>query len=173
MRKGAIIPVLLLVAVMIAQAQRPPEFGTTPEVGHNRIEVRFALGDQALVCRTFRLVAKHEGRILLSGTFSGGFEIPAAAKTLQDKIALDLEFRCGRHRWHFTQVGERAFLQGYWWVGTDYPPFQTAFAGDPKFKNAAWVRYLITDPMDDSGFIVYRSCPYDLRNVKSGPCFTD
>ena len=73
------------------------------------------------------------------------------------------------NRWHFSQVPERAFLWGYWWVGTDYPPFQTEFAGSPTFKDAAWIRYLLLDPSGESGFDVYKYCP-EKKNVKPGPC---
>jgi len=157
---------------MAANAQRRPDFGRAPDPGPNRIEVRFALGGQAAVCRQFRLVARYEGRIVFSGKFKGGFEIPGAAKDLPRKNAVDLEFQCGRRRWHFGRVAERAFLRGYWWVGTDYPPFQSEFQG-PDYKDAAWVRYLLVDPTDDDGFDVFKYCPNSLKDVKPGPCDED
>jgi len=167
----ALVCVVLLLASTGVKAQRRPDLGRSPDPRPNRIEVRFALGDQTLVCKRFSVIARYEGRVVLSGKFAHGFDIPSAAKDLPRKDALDLEITCGRNRWHFSQVGERAFLWGYWWVGTDYPPFQTNFAGSPTFKDAAWIHYLLVDPSGDSGFYVYKYCPEKLKNVKPGPCY--
>lgn len=41
------------------------------------------------------------------------------------------------------------------------------------FQDAVWIRYLITDPEGDSGFVVYKYCPAKFKDVKPGPCYTD
>ncbi len=164
--------VLLLVVVPFASAQRKPAFGQLPDPSNNRIEVRFALGEKPLGCRHFHLVAKENGRVLFSGKFRSGFDIPVQVANLPRNDALELEFVCRKERWHFSKVGERAFLRGWWWVGTDYPPFQSEFQG-PKFQDAIWIRYLITDPVNDSGFDVYKMCPAKLKDQKPGPCYED
>lgn len=173
MRQGVLVWLLLMLSSAGGSAQQRPEFGRAPDPGPNRIEVRFALGEQAVTCSRFRLTARHDGRVIFRGRFAGGFEIPEYLKDLPRKDALELEFQCGHNRWHFREVPERAFLRGYWWVGTDYPPFQSEFRGSPHFRDAAWIRYLMVNPREESGFDVYKYCPKELQGVKPGPCDTD
>ncbi|HTQ97609.1 MAG TPA: hypothetical protein VMH89_12445, partial [Candidatus Acidoferrum sp.] len=123
-----------------AAAQQKPEFGLLPNPGPNRINVRFALGKRAVTCDKFTLKARIGQRWIMDGKYASGFEIPGEAKDLPRNDELDLEFQCSGHLWHFTNVGERAFLPGWWWVGTDYPPFQLELQG-PQFRDAVWVRY--------------------------------
>jgi hypothetical protein len=165
----------LAVAVFIsacAASQQKPEFGRLPNIGANRIEVRFALGKKAVTCQKFTLKARIGQRWIMDGEYASGFEIPSGAKDLPRNDELDLEFQCGQQHWHFTSVGERAFLPGWWWVGTDYPPFQRELQGS-KFKDALWVRYFITDTTNDSGFTIYHECPAKLKVQKPGPCYED
>lgn len=158
------------ISLGVAQ-RRPPEIGRhLPTPAPSRIEVRFAVGDKAVRCAHFHMTAKAMGRVILDGRFTSGFEIPTNATNLPRKDALELEFKCRKHRWHFTHVGERAFLRGWWWVGTDRPPFQEAFQ-TPEFSDALWIRYLIVDPSLESGFTVYNVCPVRLKDQKPGPCF--
>jgi hypothetical protein len=93
--------------------------------------VRFALGEKAVKCENFHLAAKAEGRVIIDGQFASGFQIPVEAMTLPRNDALEIEFKCGDQGWHFTKVGERAFLPGWWWVGTDYPPFPRDISNPP------------------------------------------
>jgi hypothetical protein len=173
-RTGVLVLCLLFVSASIAGQIPPPEIGRKlPDPGRNRIAVRFAVAAKAITCKKFRLIAKVEGRQLIDGWFSGGFRIPLEAQTLARKEALELEFRCGSNRWHFTKVGERAFLPGWWWVGTDYPPFQETFQNWPRLQDAAWVRYLIVEPTTESGFTVFSYCPARLKDQKPGPCYVD
>jgi hypothetical protein len=167
------VSIIVVLAGTLAQAQRPPEFGSLPPPPRGRIEVKFALGEKTVSCRRFRLTARWDGRFLFSGKFTSSFAIPPQATNLPRKDAVELEFKCGSHRWRFTGVGERAFLWGRWWVGTDLPPFQSQFRNDPMFQDAVWIRYLITDPEGDSGFVVYKYCPAKFKDVKPGPCYTD
>jgi hypothetical protein len=160
---------LAVTSASSALGQREPDFGQPPPVLAGRIEVRFALGEKPLRCRKFFLRAKEPGRLIISGWFSSGFTIPPGAADLPKNDTLNVEIRCGSHRWHFTEVGERAFLTGYWWVGTDYPPFQTELQSD-QTKDAAWIAYLLIRPSSDSGFDVFYFCPPELKNQKPGPC---
>jgi hypothetical protein len=171
MTRSAMIAIIVALWATTTQAQRPPEFGLLPDPGPNRIEVRFALGDKTARCKRFTLTAKVGDRIVISRQFASGFQIPADAVSLPRKDALDLQFKCGKHRWHFTNVGERAFLSGWWWVGTDYPPFQSLFQNASDVQDAVWIRYLIIDPANDSGLFVYRFCPAKLKDQKPGPCY--
>jgi hypothetical protein len=157
-----LIPVLVQLLILTASAQRKPEFGTLPPVGPNRIEVRFAEGITTIVCKQFHLVALREGKLLLEGWFHSGFDIPKTVKNLPHRDSLELRFKCGGKKWQFSNVGERAFLPGRWWVGTDYPPFHTEFRG-PRFRSAASIEYLITDPLHEPGFDVYKITPKEAR----------
>ena len=152
-------------------AQRPPGIleDRAPAPPSDRIEVRFALGEKPLLCESFNVKVKSHGRVLLDGSFSGGFTIPDKVKALPLKNALDIVLNCGQNQWHFRHAGERVFLRGWWWVGTDYPPFQWDLK-DPRFEDAAWVQYLIVDPSYDSGFYLYNQCPAKLQNKNPGPC---
>jgi hypothetical protein len=62
------------------------------------------------------------------------------------------------------------FESKWWWVGTDYPPFQETFQGWPAFQDSVWIRYLIVDPL---GFFVERHCPAKFKGEKAGPCYRD
>jgi hypothetical protein len=166
---------LALMLVVMAEAQRrPPAIGRhLPDPGPNRIEVRFASGEKTVKCTHFHVTAREGGQVVVDGRFHSGFQIPVDAARLPRNDALDVEIKCGKYRWHFKNVGERAFLAGWWWVGTDYPPFQETFQGWPELQDAVWVHYLIVDPTNDSGFTVYKSCPERLKNQKPGPCYEE
>lgn len=169
----ALISFLLVTLTAVAQ-RRPPEIGRKlPDPGPDRIEVRFALGEKAVKCKLFHLTAKTNGRVIMDGQFASGFRIPSEATRLSKDDEVELEFKCGKHRWHFTKVGKRAFLPGWWWVGTDCPPFQETFQGWPELHDAAWIRYLIVDPTKESGFNVYKSCSAKLKDQKPGPCYDE
>jgi len=137
------------------------------------VEVRFAVGEKAVTCRRFSLSGKIDGRVIITGKFAAGFQLPSGVEGLSRKDALELDFKCGRHRWHFSKVPETAFSPGWWWVGTDYPPFQETFQNMRDLQDAVWVRYLIVDRSNDMGFIVERHCPANLKGQKSGPCYTN
>jgi|SRR5579864_817478 len=170
------IVLTLLVALLFSKTwgqQPPPAVGPPlPDPGLNRIEVRFAFRKEAVKCKKFHLVARADGHVLFSGSFKSGFEIPKQAENLPRRDALELEFQCSAHRWRFSNVSERAFLHGWWWVGTDYPPFNELLRSD-EVKDAIWLRYLMVDPASDSGFLVYSYCPASLKDQKPGPCHED
>ncbi len=133
--------------------------------------MRFVIDDKPLKCDQFRLTAKVGDITLVPGKFVSNLQIPNSAQTLPRNDAVDIRIECGEHRWHFTHVGERAFLRGWWWIGIDYAPFGPAFRYWPELQDAAWVRYLIVEPLEESGFTMFRYCPEALKNAKPGPCF--
>jgi hypothetical protein len=168
--------VLLFVAfsALTVEPQQPPyPERRLPELAPNRIEVRFAVGEKAVRCKQFHLTAKVGTHVVLAGYFSNGFYITPNLRNLPQNDALDLELRCGKFKWHFSGVGERAFLTGWWWVGTDYQPFQQTFKHWQQLKDAVWVRYLIVNPNHESGFVIYKFCPAKLKDANPGPCFVD
>lgn len=175
MRRLVAIFLVVVVVALLAQSQetnhdaRLDKRGALPNPGRDRIEVRFALGEKAVECKRFHLWAKINGQVIINGKFSSSFQIPSEAKNLPHKDALELEFACGKERWRFSDVNEGAFQTGWWWVGTDYPPFQADFQG-PRFKDAIWIRYLMTDPMEGLGFDVFTLCPKELKDQVPGPC---
>jgi hypothetical protein len=171
-RMGIVATVVFVLSVAVVKGQQPPREmdKQPPNPAPNRIEVRFALGKKTVSCKKFYLSAKIDGHEIMSGSFSSGFQIPQQLANLPQRDALELELKCSGHRWHFTEAGERAFLQGYWWVGTDYPPFQESFQL-PVFRDSAWIDYLIVKPTKESGFIVYKHCPKALKDKKPGPCY--
>ena len=172
--RSRIILALLVMLLSNAWGQQPPP-AIGPRLldpGPHRIEVRFAIGKTVVKCKKFHLVAREDGQILFSGSFKPGFTIPRQAENLPRRDALDLEFQCSGHRWRFSKVGERAFLHGWWWVGTDYPPFHELMRS-PDLNDAIWMRYLNVDPAEESGFYVYTYCPAKLKDQKPGPCYDD
>lgn len=167
---AALLFVTITPCVLHAQ-RRPPEIGRQlSNPGPDRIEVRFADGEKTVTCEKFHLTAKSEGDNIINGEFNSGFRVPPSATKLPRKDALQLEFTCGTHRWRFTKVPETVFESSWWWVGTDYPPFQETFQGSPDFQDAVWIRYLIVDPQ---GFFVERHCPAKFKDQKPGPCYLD
>ena len=172
--RSKIILIFLITLLSNARAQQPaPVIGPPlPDPGPHRVEVRFAIGKTAVKCKKFGMVAREDGQILFSGSFKSGFDIPSQAENLPRRDALDLEFRCSGHRWRFSGVGERAFLHGWWWVGTDYPPFNEHLRSI-QVKDAIWLRYLIVDPAEESGFIVWKACPAQCKDQKPGLCYDD
>jgi hypothetical protein len=43
----------------------------------------------------------------------------------------------------------------------------------PDLKDAIWMQYLKVDPVEESGFYVYKACPAKLKDQKPGPCYED
>jgi hypothetical protein len=175
MKNLILIFCFLYPAIQGLQAQLPPPVvgPNLPYPGPNRVEVRFALGAEAVTCRRFSLTGKIDGRVIIHGKFASGFELPSGVEGLPRKNALELELKCGKHRWHFSKVPETAFSPGWWWVGTDYPPFQERFQSWPELRDAVWVRYLMVDSSKDINFTVWRQCPAAFKDQKPGPCYKD
>jgi hypothetical protein len=163
----------LAAGAFTASAQQRPPYGAQypPDPPANHVEVRFALGKETLTCKHFDLTIKGGEQMLLKGSFASSFTIPSAASTYHG--LLDVEIKCGQHKWHFPEVGKWSLQQGWWWVGTDYPPFQEMFQDRDPFKDALWVRYLAVDPIGGEPFQVYKVCPARLKDQKPGPCYAD
>jgi hypothetical protein len=137
-----------------------------------RIEVRFAIGKEALECHRFYVKVESANSVIVKGKYSLGFQIPTIARDLPSEDDLDIRISCGSHMWHFRNANNRIFLTGWWWVGTDYPPFQWTLQND-AYKEALWIEYFIVDPSEDSGFYLYHECPKSLSSKKPGPCFPE
>jgi hypothetical protein len=177
MQNSNMINVCVLFAVLLiqisVQAQMPPDpIGRKlPDFGPDRIEVRFAYNKKTINCEVFHLIAKAEGKTIIDSDFNCGFNIPPEAKALTRDDDLDLDFQCGTYHWYFTKVGKRAFLPGYWWVGTDYPPFYDRQFQTRQYRDALWVKYLLIDPSIESGYTVWKKCSKKFKNKKPGPCY--
>jgi len=164
--------VVLAVPLAAVAQQRPSSADLYPSnTPANHVEVRFALGKETVTCKRYKLTAKGGGRTFLSGSFSSSFPIPPAGLTGPDK--LDITLKCGEHKWHFSDVLSQAFRHGWWWVGTDSPPFQEMLQNDESLKDAVWVKYLIVDPIGGEPFYTDKFCPVRLKDQKPGPCYTD
>ena len=161
----------------VASAQTPPEgVGVNlypPTTAPNRIEVRFAIGKKPVKCKFFHLTATTNGKIIFSGDFKGGFQIPDEITTMSEDDTFNLDIKCDNYHWHFNNVVQRAFIEeGYWWVGKSYPPFIEVFQS-PEFQNSAWINYLIIRPSNVVGLIYFKLCPNELKDQKPGPCYED
>jgi hypothetical protein len=151
----------LFATAISSLSQRKPDLGIRPEPGPNRLEVRFASGEKALTCRLFSLRIERSGRVLVDGKFTSGFQLPTGEVEPSFEEKLDVQVSCGEHLWHFSRVPSGALVQGWWWVGTDYPPFQSEFGGQ-KFANCRAIRYLIVDPTHHAGFDYFETTPSTL-----------
>jgi hypothetical protein len=171
MAKGLALVLAVVAGMLPALSQQrpasPDKYPPNPPANH--VEVRFAIGKESVTCKSFEITAKAGEQTILGGSFASSFLIPPAALTNNDM--LDVEIKCGEHKWHFSDVGPRALRWGWWWVGTDYPPFHETFQSNERFKDAIWIRYLIVDPINDEGFEVYKFCPVKLKDQKPGPCY--
>jgi hypothetical protein len=170
--KIALILTVVAWTLPAVSQQRPSSADQYPPApAANHVEVLFAMGRQAVTCKRFDLTVKAGAQAILAGKFASSFSIPPAGLTNNEM--LDVEIKCGGRKWHFSNVGPRALRRGWWWVGTDYPPFQETFQDSDRFKDAVWIRYLMVDPIGDEPFQVYKFCPASLKDLKSGPCHKD
>ena len=174
MKKSALISIILALMTEISLGQiPPPELGEQPTPpAANWIEVRFAINKKAVKCEYFYLSAKIKGKEFFSGKFSSGFKIPSDIPKIPGKDSFELEIKCNNYQWHFKNVGDQAFSEGYWWIGTDYPPLQERLQW-PAYKDTAWIHYLIFEPSIGSGFIEFKRCTKHLEDKKPGPCYED
>jgi len=171
--KIALVLAVVVGTLPAVSQQRPSSTEKRPpDPPPNHVEVRFAIGKQPVTCERFQLTVKGGSQTILTGSFASGFSIPQAAAAANHDM-LDVEIKCEEHRWHFSEVGRWALQQGWWWVGTDYPPFQEMLQNDNTFKDAVWVKYLIVDPTNDEVFYVYKFCPTRLKDQKPGPCYDE
>jgi len=161
--KATLITTCVLLAAISSSAQQMPVFGSTPDPGADRVEVRFAIGTHPVTCRRFFLEVRREGKVLVEGDFSSGFKLSADGSKTSSSGQLDVRIGCGKYRWHFSEVPSRALSQGWWWVGTDHPPFQSEFEG-PKFARCHDIRYMIVHPTNQEGFDYFQTTPNTLQD---------
>jgi hypothetical protein len=169
---GILFAYILTLIYSSAQIRPDPVGRNLPDPSPDRIEVRFAYNKKTVSCEQFHLVAKFEDRILLEGDFTNGFNIPPEAKNLSKTNTIELELQCGKYRWHFIKLRESTFNSGYWWIGTDYPPFHNLYFHNKYFKDTLWISTLEVDPSEgESGFTVWKKCSKKLMKKKSSSCY--
>jgi hypothetical protein len=167
------ITIMIAFAIECHGVQKPPQGLSNHylETAPNRIEVRFAVGEKTIICKEFHILAKTKSHEIISGKFASGFQIPPEASNFTVQDSMELELRCKGYRWHFPEVSANAFTEGYWWVGTSYPPFLEEFKG-AHLEDAAWISYLLVRTKGPN-FNVYKKCPKKLKNQKNGICYKD
>lgn len=157
MTRMALMLMYLITGCTFCLAQIKPVLGKSPDPGPNRVQVRFAVDKRPIACKTFSLTVSQAGKTLVSGRSSSGFHLPAGVEQ-PNSGELKILLRCGKQQWHFNNVPARALSRGWWWVGTDYPPFQSEFGG-PKFELCKSIRYLLVEPTGEEGFDVFETVP--------------
>ena len=169
-----LISIIYLLTHAVIYGQQPPSEmdESLPIPATNTIEVRFAFGKKAIKCKYFNMSAKTIEKEFISGKFTSGFPIPSNVPNDPENNTFELEIKCDKYQWHFQEIGLRAFTQGYWWIGTDYPPFQERLEWIAA-NDDAWIQYFILRPTNYPGFIVYKRCPENLKDLKPGPCYED
>lgn len=163
-----------LIVVFLIVALSTAVFGQPPTPGSARwIEVRFVKNSQPLTCRSFDLEVRSEGRRLLSGKFSKGFEpnlgLEQQSRTLK---SLDLRVRCGRDVWVLVGQGFRV-VPAVWTFGLELPPYRTEWQIDPEtLLTTKWIKYFRLTP-NDGGMegTMYRYCTKAASRDRNGPCF--
>jgi hypothetical protein len=168
---GTVIFIVLALETGNTQMRPDAVDWNLPDPGPDRIEVRFAYNKKSVDCKSFHLLAKLAGKIILERDFSCGFAIPPEIKSLNITNSIELELQCEEHHWKFSQLSERIFLPGYWWVATDCPPFYERQFQGQQFKDAAWINFLTIEPTGKTGFTVWKKCPKNLLKNKSSPCY--
>jgi hypothetical protein len=156
-----VVLLCLLVGAIPSLAQKRPDLGPRPAFVPGRVEIHFAVGDESVFCQSFSLTVRQANKVLVKGRFSSSFPPPPQAAGVSDNETLNIQLGCGSHRWYFRRVSSHALSQGRWWVGTDYPPFQSEFAG-PKFAACRAIRYLIVEPSEHTGFDYFETTPATL-----------
>ena len=157
---------IALLAALPASGQVKSGLGKLPDAPPNRVEVRFAVDKKTVTCDQFSLKLSQQNRTLLEGSFGSGFNLPPG-EPKSPKPALDVTVGCAGYIWHFDQVPTAMLSRGWWFVGTDYPPFQGEFSC-PKFTNFRLVRYVQFVRNDGASVDYYETVPKSADN--SGVC---
>jgi hypothetical protein len=148
-----------------ALSQRKPDPGTfKPAPKANQVEVRFARAEKAFLCNSFFLEMKDSDRTLLRGRFHSAFSIPSLSFAPSVDRTLNVYIKCAENEWKFSRVPSAALQQGWWWVGTDVPPFQPEFG--EKFSKCKEIFYLIVDPTKRDGFDYFETFPPTTKGSK-------
>jgi hypothetical protein len=157
-----------LALFIFGMLQQKPALGRRPTARPQKIEVRFAKGTETVTCDTFYMHATVSGKPIISGFFERGVDVPRINEADFSKKTAVVDLGCGHESWHFVDVPVGAFVSGWWWVGTDFPPFQAEFSGN-KFDKCKMINYLMVDPEGSLGFDLFNTIPVSSRNLKT-PC---
>src|SRR5258706_11186954 len=150
-------------------AQVRPDLGSPPDPGRNRVEVRFAMDKRTVKCQSFFLSMSTSRKTLLKGNFSSSFELPLSFPPSIRTV--DVRASCGKHSWHFSRVPRKSFVEGWRWIGTDHPPFQTEFSG-PVYSRCRAIRYLLVSGSKEDGLDYFETTPRTVR-IGSEVCTGD
>ena len=107
---------------------------------------------------------KQADQVLINGSFAAGFDLPPGVPK-GPKPALDVTIGCAGYVWHFDRVPTAMLQRGWWFVGTDYPPFQPDFSC-PKFAGLQLIRYVQFVPNQGNGFNYYETVPRSAENTE-------
>lgn len=156
----------MLLLVLTSASQIKSDMGKLPDASPNSVEVRFALDKKAVTCDQFSLKVSQENRVVLDGKFGSSFALPPG-EPKAPKPALEVTIGCAGYVWHFDRVPTAMFDRGWWFVGTDYPPFQKDFSC-AKFANFKLLRYLQFVRSGGKGFDYYETVPRTADNAMDG-----
>lgn len=152
---GTLCWILLLALPSVAQIKS--DIGKLAEAPPNSVDVRFAVDKKTITCDQFSLNVGQGARIILDGKFASRFALPAG-EPKSSTPPLEVTIGCSGYIWHFDHVPTAMFQRGWWFVGTDYPPFQNGFSC-PKFANFRLIRYVQYVRNDGHGFDYYETVP--------------
>lgn len=136
-----------------------------PDAPANRVEVRFAVDKKPVTCDQFSLKIEQGGRTIRDANFNSAFDLPVGEPKSPEPL-LTITIGCAGYIWHFDHVPTGAMQRGWWFVGTDYPPFQSDFSC-PKFAQYRLLRYLQFVRNDGSGFDYYETVPRSTTNSET------
>ena len=149
-----------------AIAQTRSSLGKLPDAAPSRVEVRFAVDKKAVTCDQFSIRVSQGSKSVVDANFTSSFELPGGEpKSPTPPLAVTLG--CAGYVWHFDRVPTAMFQRGWWFVGTDYPPFQGDFSC-PKFANFRLIRYLQYVRNDGKGFDYYETVPRSSESDGAG-----
>jgi hypothetical protein len=154
----------ILLLALPSAAQTKSDMGKLPDALPNRVEVRFAVDKKAVTCDQLSLKVKQGDQFLINGGFAAGFDLPPGVPK-SPKPALDVTIGCEGYVWHFDRVPTAMLQRGWWFVGTDYPPFQGDFTC-PKFANFQLIRYVQFVRNDGQQFEYYETVPRSAENTE-------
>ncbi len=154
---------ILLLALPCA-AQTKSDLGKLTAAPPNRIEVRFAVDKKAITCDQLSLKVKQGDQFLINGSFASEVDLPPGVPK-NAKPALDVTIGCAGYVWHFDRVPAAILQRGWWFVGTDYPPYQSDF-DCPKFASFQLIRYVQFVGNDGKGLDYYETMPRSAENTE-------
>jgi hypothetical protein len=155
----------LALLALPSMAQLKSDMGKLSEAPPNRIEVRFAVDKKAVTCDQLSLKVKQGDQMLLKGEFGSGFDLPPGVPK-SPKPPLDVTIGCAGYVWHFDRVPTAMLQRGWWFVGSDYPPFQQEFSC-PKFAEFRVIQYVQFVRNDGQGFTYYETMPKSNDNTQT------